>query len=182
MSIGLIRKDDEIKLNLGALGDGVQFESNKTVWKIEPSVFAVDTSNPTKDLGEIGRSILSELHHTPITAVGFNFQYRINAENGWLVPMIGNKSVSDLGGFPEIALAKWGVVFHKDKTRIELSVSSGDQGIIAVFNFHTPIDSENLIGSASLASEVCGNFESSRLQANDLLSKVLGNEKSCMRQ
>jgi hypothetical protein len=176
ISIGLIREEEEINLNLGALGDGVQFACDRTAWKIEPGVFAVDTSNTSKDLGRIGSEILGKLPHTPITAVGFNFQYKVDTDNKWLVPVVGSKSVGDLVGFPKIALTKWGVVFHENKTRIELSVSIGDQGVIAVFNFHTPIETENLIGSAPLAAEVCGKFEASRLQANDLLSKLLDND------
>lgn len=182
ISIGLIQQDAEINLNLGALGDGVKFECDGTVWRIEPNVFTVDTSASANDLGQIGQRILNELCHTPITAVGFNFQYKLETNVEWLIPSIGNMPVNSIEGFPPVVLSKWGVVFHDEKTRVELSVSTGDQGVVAVFNFHTPIVSENLIGSAKLASEFCNAFEDAKNRSNELLSKVLINEESCTKQ
>ncbi len=161
-----IWEDEEVQLVLGTMGEGVRFRGVKSSieWIIDAQTMVI--AGPA-DCGDIACKILVLLPHTPVRAVGCNFAYSSPEWDSPFIPMLGPKARSDLPSEWNPELTKWSAVFHVAKTRIDMSVECGEQGVTTSFNFHTSVD------NAKNAEIVARNFSEYRSNAEKLIAIIL---------
>lgn len=158
---------DSVQLELGAIRkDGVQFNGEGTDWYVSSDRLVV--ASTTIDCGEVAERVLVALPHTPMIAVGCNFVYQeLSPDVVYPVFDAIQKITADE---TSLRLLRWGIVLHQDNTRIDVSLTSGDQGTTIAFNHHRQA---NTTSEAMVAAE---RFGDDKKRSQDLLQKLFNQE------
>ncbi|TWT56588.1 hypothetical protein [Allorhodopirellula solitaria] len=125
----------DVRRNLGGgARDGAQFRGDGTEWIVTAERLVI--ASVTTDCGLLVDGLLAVLPHTPLSAVLSSFAFAItpsdsNAETTHdIFDAIRARTPR---GF-DAELLRWGVVLHRDQTRIDLTFVSGEQGVTVAVN------------------------------------------------
>lgn len=145
-----ILETSEFHLAFGAVVDGVRFRSGKTEWQVDNKslqIFSID------NCGGLAAKVLRKLPHTPVRAIGLNFDYSFDGVLAGIEPNLGDE-FQDSG--MEFEVRKWSGVLHNndDGSRVEMTVVAGSQGVSVGFNHHmASVKVDELIKFAESFSE-----------------------------
>ena len=127
-----IWKDEKIQLAFGTVAGGVRFRSVKSDWQVDSNSLQVSSVD---DCGQLAAKVLRKLPHTPVHAVGMNFEYSSSETLSSIEPSLG--ADFELPGNLSFEVTKWTGVIHKEGNRIEMTVVVGTEGTTNVgFNHH----------------------------------------------
>ena len=126
-----IWKSEEIQLAFGSVIDGIRFRSGESDWQVNSNSLQISSLG---NCGQLAAEVLKALPHTPVLAVGINFEYSSLEELSKVSPNLG-------AGFEppdslSFEIKKWTGVVHKESNRIEMTVVVGSQGANVSFNHH----------------------------------------------
>lgn len=119
---------------MGFARDGVQFRGGGTEWIITSERLVI--ASVTADCGSLVDGHLADLPHTRLSAVLSSFAFAITPSDsdadtsGDIFDAIRTRTSR---GF-DAELLRWGVVLHRDQTRIDITFVSGDQGVTVAVN------------------------------------------------
>lgn len=161
---------DEVHLALGAVSDGVRFESiDGTIkWEADSKRLAVSSLD---NAGDLVASVLNQLPHTPVLACGCTIAYSSATWSSPLVPQLGNQKLPDLPREFNPELVKWTGVFHiEDDIRIDMSVACGSEGITVVFGFHKSVS------NARQAAETAVRLNEFKATSRSMIKRILSED------
>jgi hypothetical protein len=137
----LCARDEEVNVRMVPLGEGAAFVFGPVQWQVNGQRLSVSSADRNVDCGNLVSQVLSFLPHTPVQAMGHNFQFTgTKAEWGDRPePRLGTKGLEDLEGAEQV---RWSSVFRRDDARLEVTLAH-EQGLVAVlFNFHRNMNLE----------------------------------------
>src|SRR3954465_5160936 len=85
-------RDEEVNVRMVPLGEGAAFEFGPIQWQIDGQRLSVSSADRNVDCGNLVSRVLDLLPHTPVQAMGHNFQFTATKEE-W-----GGRSEPRLGG------------------------------------------------------------------------------------
>lgn len=148
---GICTRDEEINVRMVPLGEGAAFEFGQVHWQVDGQRLSVSSSDRNIDCGNLVSQVLSRLPHTPVQAVGHNFQFTATKID-WgerPEPRLGSKGLDDLEGVEQV---RWSGIFRKGDARLEITLAY-ESGLVAVLsNFHRNMNLE-LSSEASTPEE-----------------------------
>ncbi|REK43360.1 MAG: hypothetical protein DWQ46_11545 [Planctomycetota bacterium] len=141
----------DVKLALGAVkSDGVLFNGEGTEWFVSSDRLVI--ASTVLDCGEMALKVLKELPHTPMTAVGANFEFQDNTDERTYPVFEAIRETIPTKVNPQ--LLRWGVVLHEGGARIEVMLIQGDHGTTLAFNHNrTTASHADACKAVSLFSE-----------------------------
>lgn len=155
----------DLQLGLGAIKDGVQFRSEDVEWFISHERLQIASRDV--DCGVLAASVLKELPHTPMYAVGSNFSFAI--EGGGMdseSPIVSAMKSTVPTDLPP-KLFRWGIIIHEGPVRMDISFVIGEQTQNVAVNCHR--------GTANLvdAMDAARRFSDDKKNAESKVEKIL---------
>jgi hypothetical protein len=147
---GICTRDGEVNIRMVPLGEGATFEFGPVQWQVDGQRLSVSSADRSIDCGQLVSRVLTLLPHTPVQAMGHNFQFTATkAEWGARPePRLGKKGLEELEGAEQV---RWSGVFRREDARLEVTLAH-ESGLVAVlFNFHRNMNLE--IASAAPTPE-----------------------------
>lgn len=157
----------EVHLALGAVVDGIRFRSpdSRVEWQVDNKSMAITS---VSDSALLAGRVLRALPHTPVSAIGVNFTYASEKWDSPTVPLLGEKSLTDLPQKWNPEIMSWSGVFHLEDIRIAMTVACGSEGISVTFNHHKSVV------SATEAAAIADRFAMFRGESEKMISEILG--------
>jgi hypothetical protein len=144
---GIRERDEELSVRMVPLGEGASFQLGDVRWRVDGQRLSVSTADRDVDCGRFVSEVLSLLPHTPVLAIGHNFQFTATRSE-WgdrPEPRLGQKRLEDFEGAEQV---RWSSVFRAGDARVEVTLAH-EPGLVAVlFNFHRGMNLE-LAGAAT---------------------------------
>ncbi len=179
---GLVTPNGAIKLTLGAVWNGVQCQVEGREWVVDQNSLAIRSQTFDKKLGDIAKSVLSLLPHTPVFSIGSTFTFATSDESDFssLIPVLGQTRLTNLSDADsqEPDLVRWGLVFHQSDTRVDMSVSVGSNGVTATLSYFSKIESPDRKIASEKALASCGQYDSHFQSSQKLVAKILSSRLS----
>lgn len=164
---------DSVRFGMGVLREGIQFRSPSVEWLIDTEGLVV--SSLEENCGELAAKVMESLPHTPITAVGNNFNYVgkvTNWSNSPLKPLLGLDQQSFGSGLP-LEESVWTGTLRYEQTQVVVTVALGANDDDSVFfNFHRPA-----LRSMGTAIQAARQFSADQETSRVLLSKLFPEAK-----
>ena len=168
---GICTRDEEVNVRLVPLGEGAAFEFGPVQWQVDGQRLSVSSADRNIDCGSRVSQVLALLPHTPVQAMGHNFQFTAT-KSEWderPVPRLGRRGLEELEGAEQV---RWSGVFRRDDARLEITLAH-ESGLVAVlFNFHrnmnlelastAPSPEEQIAQARAAAAEFRADFDHSR--------------------
>lgn len=164
-----IWSSDGVALGLGILRDGLSFRDKSVEWLVDNQGLVL--SSLDADCGDLAAQVLELLPHTPMTAVGNNFNFVCDRDD-W-----GDRPLPQLGGQTNVSVegletteSHWCGVFERDELRVQVTLISRSDVISVSINNHrkTP-DAEK----GALAAR---QFEADKTSTASLVQSLFGVE------
>lgn len=130
---------DSVRFGMGFLREGIQFRSPSVEWLIDTEGLVV--SSLEENCGEFAAKVLEALPHTPITAVGNNFNYVGKVSQWFDSPLSPLLAINPQTFGPELPLEEsvWTGTFRHGQAQVVVMVATGTNDEDSVFfNFHRP--------------------------------------------
>ena len=146
----------------------LQFRTGPFHWKVSQDRLVVQSDALENTAGPI-MEIVDRLPHTPVSAVGNNFNYLATAPSwdGGL-PLLGNVSADRLAAEGDIVSQSWQVELAlRQGVVAKILVRIDTTNVIVSFNFHRSINSVDLVKAA------LRNFDDDYQTSRRLLVDVL---------
>jgi hypothetical protein len=141
VKFGICTREEEVNVRMVPLGEGSAFEFGPVQWQVDGQRLSVSSADRDVDCGLLVSRVLSLLPHTPVQAMGHNFQFTATKAE-WEErpePRLGGKGLEELEGAEQV---RWSGVFRKDDARLEITLAY-ESGLVAVlFNFHRNMNLE----------------------------------------
>jgi len=156
---------DDVQLALGAMQqDGVQFHGDGSAWYVSSDSLVI--SSTKLDCGSVAVKILEKLPHTPLTAVGSNFEFQDSSDSTQypVFDEIRRTIPSELNS----QLLRWGTVIHEDDVRIEVTFLSGEQGTTIALGYRRSAS------SIEMARRAASRYGVDRDKSDLLIDQILG--------
>ncbi len=138
---GICTRDEEVKVRMVSLGEGAAFEFGPVQWQVDGQRLSVSSADRNVDCGQIVSRVLALLPHTPVQAMGHNFQFTATKAD-WgerPEPRLGRRGLEELESAEQV---RWSGIFRKDDARLEVTLAY-EPGLVAVlFNFHRNMNLE----------------------------------------
>jgi hypothetical protein len=150
----LCRPDGEFALS--DQPDASGFQAGGFEWEVDSASLSISVEgDKTADCGAMAARVLALLPHTPVEAVGHNFQY-LCPENEWVprvLPRIGGRGAGELPGVGQV---RWDGRFERphgwvEVTLIQDHLSGGKNYIAVLFNHHYVVEAATLQSRAEAA-------------------------------
>ena len=176
-------RDDELNVRMVSLGEGAAFGFGKVQWQVDGQRLSVSTTDRSEDCGELVSKVLKFLPHTPIQAMGHNFQFTATrAEWGDRPgPQLGHRRLEDLEGAEQV---RWRGVFQAGDARLEVTLAHEPELVAVFFNFHRNMNLDIAIvaptpeGQIAEAREAAMRFRSDFERSRELLRSLFDLEIS----
>ncbi len=155
---------ENVRLALGAIKDGVQFQDEFTEWSVASDHLVITSTE--NDCGKLADHVLVRLPHTPIRSVRADFVFHSNS-NEVSQTIFGSMENGPLRGLePDLLTA--GAIYHRESVRNEVRLVKGDEGVtISIHSFRqTP--------TVDLAKEAALAFENDKTESNAILKLFNG--------
>jgi hypothetical protein len=163
--------DAEVELRFGpVLGPGLAFRFKEVQWLIDFQMLSV--SSRKENCGDLVAKVVGRLPHTPVRAVGNNFNYAC-VKKDWgasPLPMIGDRRFGGLEEVGRVEQSRWACVIRNDDVRIEVTVAEvveAETGMAVLFNFHRDTK------SAKEAVKAAKCFAKDCRLSKDLLGRII---------
>jgi hypothetical protein len=168
---GIIPNIEQIELGLGALRAGIQFKIDNVEWLVDDKGLVVSSENEVVDCGDFAAGVISKLPHTPITAVGcdFNFTAGIGDWNQRRFPVLGTLRKEDFPNGWGSEAVRWGGTFRIDDSRIGITIAQAEDTVTISFNHH------RVTQSSDQAVKAVQQFSSDRQRSKEMLSYLVDN-------
>lgn len=166
----IISTKDKVDAVFRALAHGVAFRIDRFQWEVDFDHLSISTQG-TENCGALAEQLLKALPHTPVRAVGHNFEYACSLEewgNGPM-PMLGQLGPGALRDVGDEYQVRWTGVFSRRGTRLEMTVAHGLGGAAVLFNFQRSIESTH----AEDAAQAAGQFAADSAASKELIDSLL---------
>lgn len=153
-----------VRLALGAIKDGVQFQDESTEWSVSSNHLAI--SSVECDCGSMASKVLKELPHTPIKSVRADFVFHNDSDDG-SSPIFTPLASGPLKSLSADLLTA-GAIFHRENVRVEVRLVKGAEGVTVSVHFfrHTP--------NVETAVSAVEAFEEDKKESLDIITSILG--------
>lgn len=161
-------QDDAFEINFGALSRGITFHAKDLEWQVDFDHLIVTSAS--HDCGSLVAEVIELLPHTPVRAIGNNFNYSCSAAD-WAnrpVPMLGRLGPNEFSEVGDCDQVRWVGVFSKDRVRIEITVTIGQAAVAVIINHHRATH------NSEAALDASRKFNHDRDVSEKLIETILG--------
>ena len=182
---GICARDEEVNARMVTLGEDAAFKFAQVQWQVDSQKLSVSSTDRNVDCGDLVARVLAFLPHTPVQAIGHNFQFTATQADGGdrPEPRLGGKGLEDLEGAEQV---RWSGVFPYDDARLEVTLAH-ETGLVAVlFNFHRTMNlelasvattpEEQIAQAREAASKFRADFDHSRMLLRSLFEMETSDE------
>lgn len=162
----------EAKIKIGANFPS-EFRGDKFKWSLDYSRLQVSLNSPNENstniLSEFVYKIFKELPHTPITALGENFEFEIESMPEALVFL--EKKEWEVGGkttWGSVSTLQHNLSISVDETsKIFITIVNENQKTSVKFNFHFDVSDTEKLGN------LCKDIDSNMKKAKNILEEIV---------
>lgn len=155
---------DSVRLALGAIKDGVQFQDETTQWSVSSNHLKI--SSLDGNCGDMASRVLEQLPHTPIRSVraDFIFHNEPGDSSSLVFDALASGPIKELQ--PDLLTA--GAIIHRQGMRIEVRLVNGKEGVTASVQFFRQAPN---VASAITAAQA---FEVDKEESSKIINSILG--------
>jgi hypothetical protein len=172
--LGLCTVTKEDALRYANLTSEDAFVAGGFEWEVDSGRLAVIAAAPDRDCGAMVAKVLKELPHTPIQAIGHNFQCACRrSEWSGVQPVLGQLS----GDVLEADEVRWDGRFRSDGgwTEITLRVPTDEADFVAItFNHHHFVEGASVKERNTKAIAAANCFGADRAKTQERLQALFG--------
>ncbi len=154
----------------------MRFEIAGFRWEVSASRVFIGSDGPDSPADLVAR-LLDALPHTPIVAVGSNFDFRVERGDGDKLPLglrLGRQPTPGLAEITESRATLAGVT--GGGTACTIAVAARDNEILANANYHRPMQASDRRAVIESAKAAAAEFIADRRTAEETVADLLGGE------
>ena len=153
VKFGICAREDESNVRMVPLGEGAAFEFGPAEWQVDGQRLSVSSVDRAVDCGDLVSRVLALLPHTPVRAVGHNFQFTATKAEwgGHPSPRLGRRGLDELEGADQV---RWSGVFRRGDARLEVTLAHESEVVAVLFNFHRIMDMDMASAAATADGQI----------------------------